>query len=58
MIKYKQCPKCGSKKTMTILYGEPVYALELMQKESEGKIKFGGCIVMTGAPEYSCKEYE
>jgi hypothetical protein len=42
-INYKKCPKCGSKNSGQILYGEPTY--EAFQESEKGIIKLGGCII-------------
>lgn len=43
-INYKRCPnpKCGSKNTMTILYGMP--APEAVQKAEAGELKLWGAV--------------
>lgn len=48
------CPKCGSKKVVRVLYGEPTY--EAFLKEMAGKIVLGGCIVTGNDPAWSCTE--
>lgn len=53
---YKQCPKCGSKNSVKIVYGMPSY--ELFQEAEIRKVKLGGCCIMIGGPEYFCKECE
>ncbi|QQZ09019.1 hypothetical protein [Heyndrickxia vini] len=55
-IKYQQCPKYGSKNTMKILYGMPTQ--EAFHKAEAGEIKLGGCCIIVGGPEYSCKDCE
>ncbi|MGG4474618.1 hypothetical protein ABEW70_15885, partial [Heyndrickxia faecalis] len=35
-INYKQCPKCGSKNTLKILYGMPTR--EVFQKQKQEKL--------------------
>ncbi len=55
-INDKQCPKCGSKNTMGILYGMPTH--EAIKKAEAGEIKLGGCCMIVGGPEYSCKDCE
>ncbi|MCB5936185.1 hypothetical protein LI012_09690 [Caldibacillus thermoamylovorans] len=47
-INYKQCPKCGSKNTIKILYGMPTK--EVFQKAEAGEIKLGGCRIIVGGP--------
>jgi len=55
-INFKQCPKCGSKEAIPIVYGLPIS--ELGMKAKEGKVKLGGCCVDNYAPEYYCKDCE
>lgn len=55
-IIYKQCPKCGSKNSLRIIYGMPSY--ELFEEAEAGKVKLGGCCVIEGGPEYFCKDCE
>lgn len=55
-INYKQCPKCGSKNTMKILYGMPTH--ETVQKAEAGEIKLGGYCMTIDELEYSCKDCE
>jgi hypothetical protein len=49
--KSKTCPKCGSFRIATILYGMPAYSPELMKEEKEGKIVFGGCCITGDDPD-------
>ena len=53
-INYKQCPKCGSKNAIPIVYGLP--ALELLEKAEAGKVKLGGCCIEESSPEFFCKD--
>ena len=53
-IYYKQCPKCGTKNTVKILYGMPTQ--EAFQKAEAGEIKLGGCSITESDPEYYCKD--
>ena len=55
-IPYKQCPKCGSKKSVKIIYGMPSY--ELFELAEVGKVKLGGCVIIEDNPEYLCKDCE
>lgn len=55
-IHYKQCPKCGAKNTIKILYGTPTQ--EAFQKVEVGEITLGGCCILEGGPEYFCKDCE
>ena len=55
-INYKQCPKCGSKNTMKILFGRPTH--DVFQKAETGGIKLGGYSILAGGSKYSCNECE
>jgi hypothetical protein len=55
-INYKQCPKCRSINTISIVYGLP--APELFEKAEEGKVKLGGCCVGENDPDFYCKDCE
>ena len=48
-----QCPKCKSKKVISIVYGYP--SAEMWKLSEEGKIEIGGCIVRNNNPNYFCK---
>jgi hypothetical protein len=53
-IIYKQCPKCGSKNSIRIIYGMPTHKTFL--EAEAGKIKLGGCDLDDNYPEYHCKD--
>jgi len=55
-IIYKQCPRCGSKNSIRIVYGYPSH--ELFNEAEAGKVKLGGCCIFEGSPEYFCKDCE
>lgn len=55
-IMYKQCPHCGSRSSIKIVYGYP--SPELFNEAEAGKVKLGGCCIYQGSPEYFCKECE
>ena len=50
------CPKCGSTKTVPILYGYPSY--EAFEAAERGEILLGGCEMIDGMPheDYGCLE--
>ena len=50
------CPKCGSTKTVPILYGYPSY--ETFDAAERGEILIGGCEMIDGMPheDYGCLE--
>ena len=52
-INYRQCPNCGSKHSVNIVYGMPSY--DLFLEEQAGKVKLGGCVITEKSPEYFCK---
>jgi transposase-like protein len=53
-INYKQCPRCGSKNSIRIVYGLPSY--DLFLEDEAGKVKLGGCCIEENSPEYFCKD--
>lgn len=53
---WKQCPKCGSKNSVRVVYGLPGYQTQM--KQEEGKIKQGDYCMIDGQPEYFCKDCE
>ena len=55
-VNYRQCPNCGSKDTLKIIYGYPSH--ELFLKAEAGKVKLGGCCLSIDSPEYFCKDCE
>lgn len=55
-INYRQCPKCGSKDTLKIIYGMPTH--EAFEGAEVGKFKLGGCYITVNGPEHSCKDCE
>ena len=55
-INYRQCPKCGSKNAVKIVYGMPSY--DLFEAAQAGKVKLGGCVITEDNPDYCCKNCE
>jgi len=55
-INYKQCPECGSKNSLKIIYGMANY--ELFQEAEAGKIRRSCCCIIEDAPKYFCKDCE
>lgn len=51
-INLKQCPKCGSKNSVPIVYCMP--GPELFEEAEAGKVKLGGCCIIDGNPEFHC----
>ncbi len=52
--KPRKCPKCGSNKVATILFGLPVYSEKLQQDMDSGKIVLGGCCISAHDPTWQC----
>ncbi|AJD92866.1 hypothetical protein JMA_35490 [Jeotgalibacillus malaysiensis] len=52
-INRKQCPSCGAKNAVKILYGEPTY--EAYLESEKGNLQLGGCCVSPDSPDYHCK---
>jgi hypothetical protein len=50
----KQCPKCGSTKVASILYGLPIFDARLERELEAGETVLGGCCVSTGSPTRRC----
>ena len=48
------CPKCGSIRTVPIVFGLPNETG--MDKARRGDIHLGGCLVSGNDPEFICKE--
>lgn len=46
------CPKCGEKKVVPIIYGEPTYKAMIL--EHDGKAVLGGCCILIGGPLWQC----
>ena len=47
-----ECPYCNSTKTIPIVYGMPSY--KIFEKEKQGKLKIGGCMVELDQPTRYC----
>src|SRR5215216_7072809 len=50
--KAKNCPKCGSKNLMEIVYGRPTS--EALDAVERGEIALGGCVMMPNQPNWKC----
>lgn len=48
------CPRCGSRKTARILYGEPAPSPTLDDDIAAGHVVLGGCVVDEHPPQYRC----
>jgi hypothetical protein len=48
------CPKCGSERIGTFLYGEPAYSEDLMNEIKAGKVILGGFCIKGYDPTWRC----
>lgn len=48
------CPKCQSKKSIPILYGEPT--LKAIEEVEAGKYMLGGCCFSDQSPTRHCRD--
>ncbi len=48
------CPKCGSKNIVRIVYGYP--NAEALEEAKKGNIILGGCCVSDNSPNFHCKD--
>jgi hypothetical protein len=55
-IKPEQCPNCGSKDIIAILYGLPIFTPKLEAEIKEGNVILGGCMVSPLTPIWRCKD--
>ncbi len=46
------CPKCGSERTVPILYGYPSH--EAREAEERREVVLGGCVITGDDPEWAC----
>lgn len=50
-----KCPRCGSRKNATLLYGLPALPTQAVERELElGRIAFAGCVVTGDDPRWHC----
>ena len=58
MIDGIKCPKCGSEKVASVLYGMPVFDEELEARIDAGDVVLNGCEIVLGDPmhPYECQE--
>lgn len=54
--KPSKCPKCGCRRVVKIIYGEPTH--EALLKYHEGKVALGGCCIVVGGPVWQCLDCE
>ncbi|QEH38599.1 hypothetical protein OJF2_72030 [Aquisphaera giovannonii] len=50
------CPRCGSRKLATILWGLPAFDDELERRLDAGEVVLGGCCVTDDDPVWECTE--
>ncbi len=48
------CPHCGSKNTVPIMYGLPVFSPQMEKKLNEGRLQLGGCCLTGNDPDRYC----
>lgn len=48
------CPRCGSNKVASIIYGLPVWSPQLEKADREGRIIMGGCCMTADDPDSQC----
>ena len=54
--KPKICPKCGSEKIASILWGYPVFNDELNKQLDAGEVRLGGCVIdFNKAHSWECR---
>jgi hypothetical protein len=51
-----QCPRCGSEKVASILYGLPIFDEELKRRLNAQEVILGGCIISGNDPLWHCVE--
>lgn len=56
MVEGITCPKCGSDKIATVLYGLPDFTDELIAKMKAGDVVLNGCIIDRMPYRYECQE--
>ena len=54
--KPRNCPKCGSEKIATILYGLPNLTPETQKAFDDGRLVSGGCEISGDDPAWQCTE--
>lgn len=52
--KGRVCPRCGSRETVRIQYGEPAYSERLAADLEAHRVVLGGCMVWDDQPDLSC----
>jgi hypothetical protein len=48
------CPKCGSRRSIAIVYGKPT--LNALKRANSGDVELGGCIVTADSPAWKCSQ--
>jgi DNA-directed RNA polymerase subunit RPC12/RpoP len=49
-----ECPSCGSRKVVRIVYGMP--GPDLVEAYERGEVELGGCVIGENDPEWHCKK--
>ncbi len=52
--KLDKCPKCGSAKVASILYGLPMFNEKLERELESGEVTLGGCCITDDDPLWQC----
>ncbi len=50
------CPRCGSGRVATILYGYPMESINLKNRVKAGEVVLGGCLVSNDDPRWRCMD--
>ncbi|WMJ23706.1 hypothetical protein RBG61_03295 [Paludicola sp. MB14-C6] len=50
------CPRCGSRNTAIIIWGEPVFSKELEQQLNNNEVVLGGCCITEVDPTHHCNQ--
>ena len=48
----RRCTRCGRKRAVAILYGEPDHRMSAAERA--GLIVIGGCVIFEGRPRWEC----
>jgi len=52
--KPRKCPKCGSSKIASVMYGYPAPDPDLWRDVKAGKLVLGGCCITGDDPTWCC----
>ncbi|QHI70501.1 hypothetical protein [Tichowtungia aerotolerans] len=56
--KPRKCPKCGSDRIASYLFGMPMFDEKLDRDLEAGRIVLGGCCVADDDPRWKCTDCE